>query len=261
MTPFSELLAGMAPAADGFEAFVPDDWRQGRTTYGGLSAALCLEATARGLADLPPLRSAQFAFVGPAAGRLHARPQALRRGKSSVFVGVDLIGDEGVATRALLNYGAARPSAYAFTDLPAPRVPPVEDCQPFFKDGLAPGFAHHFEVRKAGGARIGSGATRPEFLLWMRHRDEAADGSITTLVALADTPPPPACALFTGWSPISTMTWSLDILTDDPDPGPWRLLRSTAQTVADGYSSQDMTLWAADGRPLIAARQTVAIFG
>lgn len=261
MTPFSDLLAGVAPAADGYEAFVPDDWRQGRTTYGGLSAAICLEATARSLPDLPPLRSAQFAFVGPAAGRLHARPQVLRQGKSSVFVGVDLVGDEGVATRAILTYGAERASAYAYENLPAPQVPPVDECRPFFKEGLAPGFANHFEVRKAGGVRIGAGAANPEFLLWMRHRDEAAPASITTLVALADTPPPPASAMFTGWSPISTMTWSLDILTDRADEGPWRLLRSTAQTVAHGYSSQDMMLWAADGRPLIAARQTVAIFG
>jgi hypothetical protein len=50
---------------------------QGRTTYGGCSAALCLEAAKRllrdqrhsaGAAELPPLRSAQVAFVGPAGG-------------------------------------------------------------------------------------------------------------------------------------------------------------------------------------------------
>ena len=45
---------------------------QGKTTYGGLSAALCLEGARRLLLEdggsLPPLRSASVAFVGAAGG-------------------------------------------------------------------------------------------------------------------------------------------------------------------------------------------------
>jgi hypothetical protein len=58
-----------------------------------------------------------------------------------------------------------------------------------------------------------------------------------------------------------TMAWMVDILAEPPvaDDG-WCLMRSAAETVADGYSSQAMTIWSASGRPLIAARQNVAIF-
>jgi hypothetical protein len=57
------------------------------------------------------------------------------------------------------------------------------------------------------------------------------------------------------------MTWMVDILADAPaDDDGWRLMRSTAETVADGYSSQAMTIWTRAGLALLAARQCVAIF-
>jgi hypothetical protein len=83
-------------------------------------------------------------------------------------------------------------------------------------------------------------AGRPEYLLWIRHRDPAAR-SLSALVALADMPPPPAMALFPSSRPISTMTWALDVvgLPDENDDG-WRLMRTRAETVGEGYSTQEM---------------------
>jgi acyl-CoA thioesterase len=120
VTAYTDLIAAMTPTDTGFTAQVPDDWRQGRTTYGGLSAALCLEAALSAVPDAPPLRSGQFAFVGPAAGELSIRTEVLRRGKSTLFMGVDLVGEQGLATRAILTFGAARQSRLAHLDLPAP---------------------------------------------------------------------------------------------------------------------------------------------
>lgn len=87
MTFFSQVLAGIVPKPDGFIIPVGDDWRQGRTVYGGLSAALCVECAIRSIPGLPPLRSAQFCFVGPATGELQIAPSLVRRGKTSTFVG------------------------------------------------------------------------------------------------------------------------------------------------------------------------------
>ena len=88
MTPFSQLLAAVAPQGEGYAVTAPDDWRQGRTLYGGLTAALCVDAALRANPDLPPLRSAQFTFAGPANGAVRSTPTVLRRGKSTVFVAV-----------------------------------------------------------------------------------------------------------------------------------------------------------------------------
>jgi hypothetical protein len=82
--------------------------------FGGLSGALCLESARREFNDLPPLRSAQFALVGPAAGKIMVRPAMLRRGKSTAFVGADLFGEDGLAARATFCFAAPRPSAYKY---------------------------------------------------------------------------------------------------------------------------------------------------
>ncbi len=68
-----EILAAARPIDGGFAATIPADWMQGRTTYGGLSAALALVAAQQLADDLPPLRSATVNFVGPLAGDVEVR--------------------------------------------------------------------------------------------------------------------------------------------------------------------------------------------
>jgi acyl-CoA thioesterase len=259
MTPFSVLMSAMT---DDFRITLSEDWLQGRTAYGGLSAALCVEAAQRAVPELPPLRSAQFAFIGPAAGELTMAPSVLRRGKSSVFMSVDLSGEAGLATRALLSFGAARPSIIAHDALPRPDVKPPEDCEPFFPgDKPAINFQAHFESRMAGGARPRTPGAEPRYLIWFRHRDPDARTGIVPLIALADGPPPAAMVLFPEFAPISTITWALDVLSDAPatEDG-WWLVESRAQSAAQGYSAQSMTVWNTRGQAVIAARQNVAIF-
>lgn len=261
MTGFAALMSGVRRTGDEWVATVGEDWLQGRTIYGGLSAALCHEAAVRHFPDLPPLRAAQFAFAAPASGKLRMRPLEMRRGRSTAFIGVDLYGESGVATRATFCFGAARPSALRHSAVPTLAVPPPDKSRPFF-DGKPPlNFMQHFEWRRAGGHLPLSRASDPTMLLWLRHRDEAARPSVGAMLALADAPPPAAIVLFSAFAPISTMTWSIDLHADaiTTDDG-WFLVRTTADTVADGYSGQAMTVWNAAGQPLMTSRQSVAVF-
>jgi acyl-CoA thioesterase len=262
MTSFTDLMSSIAEDDGKYRITISDDWLQGRTTYGGLSAALCTEAALRAVPDLPPLRSAQFAFIGPASGPLSISATILRRGKSSVFVGVDLTGDAGLATHAILTFGVARDSKLSYSNMPMPKVTSPTNSEPFFPgDRPTITFQQHFESRKAGGARPFSPGNDPEYLIWFRHRDERARNGIVPLIALADAPPPASMVIFPQPAPIRTMTWSLDILSDAPatDDG-WWLIQSRAEAAAKGYSPQMMTLWNSSGEAVIAARQNVAIF-
>ena len=74
-------------------------------------------------------------------------------------------------------------------------------------------------------------------------------------------PPPAAIVLFDQFAPLSTMTWSIDLHADAiaTDDG-WFLVRTTADSVGDGYSGQAMTVWNAAGAPLMSSRQSVAVF-
>ena len=259
MTTYTDLIAALAPTDAGFTAHVTPDWQQGRTTYGGLSAALCLEAALKAAPDAPPLRSGQFAFIGPAAGELAISTQVLRRGKSTLFMNVDLVGEQGLATRAILTFGAARDSRLSHADLPMPAATALADAPDFFPRGAGPNFTQQFEFKLAGGTPIGTPGA-PDFLVWIRHKDPASR-SLAALVALADALPPPAVTLFPERAPISTMTWSLDVLGEpSADDDGWRLMKSRADTVLEGYSAQDMAVWDSAGTPLIVARQNVAVF-
>ena len=200
--------------------------------------------------------------MGPASGDVTARATLLRQGKSTIFAAAEVSGDAGLATRALLCFAADRPSALAHADLPPPQVARPADSPDFFDPSVAPAFSRHFEARRAGGAMPVSGSAAPELILWIRHRDPAIRADATSLVALADAAPPAAMTMFKAPAPISTMTWSMDILeTPSADAmAGWILMRSTAQSVAHGYSTQAMHLWNKSGAPLMIASQCVAVF-
>ncbi len=257
MTNFSDIIRNITLAGD---VTVPEDWQQGRTTYGGLSAALCVAGALRANPDLPPLRAAQFTFVGPAAGALRIVSTVLRRGRNSVFITSDLHAESGIATRATLTFGAPRESALRFRALPAPPVPPPGECTGFFGTQKGPRFAAQFEILRAGGHAPLSGASAPELLVWIRHRDVAARTGLLGLIALADAMPPAAFSMFSGPAQISTMTWGIDMIDVPSTVDGWHLMSSRGDNVADGYSTQDMTLWNESGVPLLAARQVVALF-
>jgi len=261
-TSFSQLLEALRRPGERPRLTVPEDWLQGRTVYGGLAAALCLEACQRVLSNPPSLRAAQFAFVGPASGQLEFSCTTLRRGKSTVFAGVDLTAETGLATRATFCFGLARASALSYTNLAAPPVAGPERCAPFISaEAPTLAFVQHFDWRLAGGAPPMTAGADPEMLLWVRHRENGLPSSATSLLAVADAPPPAALVRFTSPAPISTMTWSLEVLdeTISTDDG-WWLIRTSAQTIGAGYSSQAMTVWNARRMPILAARQSVAIF-
>lgn len=262
LTGFSTMLGTLTAAGEEFSISLPADWLQGRTAYGGLSAALCLEATLRAFPDLPPLRSAQFAFIGPATGDLRITPKVLRQGKSAVFSGVDLEGEAGLAVRATFCFGAGRDLPHEYVRYTMPSTPDRDSCPRYFAWSPKPNFMSHFEGHLVAGGAPLTGSASPDMLVWLKHRDAAATGTLVSLMALADALPPASFAVFTEGAPISTMTWAVDVLDAHPESeSGWWLVRSEAETIHEGYSAQTAVIWHPDGRPVMAARQNVAIFG
>ena len=51
-----------------FHAHIGDEWMQGRTAYGGISAAIALQAALDAEPGPQPLKCAQISFVGPVSG-------------------------------------------------------------------------------------------------------------------------------------------------------------------------------------------------
>lgn len=258
---FADLIASGTLNDDGqYSTTIPQGWMQGRTTYGGLSAALCLDVAKRSFSDLPPLRSAMVSFIGPAGGDVTGQARILRQGKSVTFVESDIAGEKGLATRCLFAFGGARPSMFDNTFSPKPEYKAPEECEVFIPEEFGPTFAKHFESRLVRGARPGTGSTEHDHFIWIRHKDPKAT-DMAALLAVADMPPPAVLPMFKEFAPISSMTWMVNVVVEKPETRDgWWLMQSRAETARDGYSSQDMLVWNRDGELVTTGRQSVAVF-
>jgi acyl-CoA thioesterase len=265
--PFSAIVHALAKSPD-HGVSVPATWRQGRAMFGGLAAALCVQAAIDVIPDLPPLRSAQFLFVGPATESVRMSASLLRRGKSAVLVGAEMNDATGTLVRSHLCFGNPRPSTIDFNDLKAPDVAAPESYRSFEPPGGsgAPVFFQNFDMRVAGKGMPFSGAKQPDFLTWMRFRSEVditADiAPAVALTCIGDAPPSSGVLMFKAPAPISTIAWAFDVVTDKPitKDGFW-LVRRRLDFAKDGYSTETIVVWNSDREPMMVGRQNVALFG
>lgn len=254
-----DTLSNIRPIDGGFATAIPEDWMQGRTSYGGFSAALALEA-ARNLApDLPPLRSAQISFVGPLAGEVEVHARMLRRGRNASWISAEITSESGVGLTATFVFMGPVDSKLHLHDVPPPaNLVPVEAARPL-PEGRGPGFAGHFNRRFA---LPRTDEPEPQIGWWMQLKDRAGLDPMVELMLCADALPPGVLHMMDRNAPISSMTWLVNLLTPLPQTSDgWWLLRSAGNYAERGCSSQDMAIWNADGTAVAVGMQSIALFG
>jgi acyl-CoA thioesterase len=256
MTPIADLIAAATPIEGGFKSEIPEDWKQGRTAYGGLSAALALHAAMQAEPDLPPLRSAQIAFIGPLSGGVTVTATKLRRGRNAAFIQSDLVSEAGLGFRATFVFMAPLASAIAHDTAPrATQQPPAPDA-PLYT-GPENFFTGNFNFLD-----VKDGLGPAEWLRWARLRARDNLHPMVELMAIGDALPPAAFKLAENrQAPLSSLNWQINFLTAEPaTQDGWWLLHAHADLARDGYSSQRMRIWSATGEPIAEAMQGVAIF-
>ncbi|EED30523.1 acyl-CoA thioesterase II [gamma proteobacterium NOR5-3] len=239
---------------------IPTDWTQGRTGYGGLTAALCLKA-AQQLEPERPLRSAFIGFVGPSSGEVTVNAEVVRVGRNTSSIRSSLSSAQGRGVEALFTFSAARPSVLNQEGPAAPIAPPPPDTQaPGYREG-APEFTRHLEFVWASDTIPFANCRKPRVMSWVRHRDPASRDHPLALLCLADALPPAIATTLDGFSPLSSMTWVVDFFDDTPttEDG-WWLLESHSDFATGGHSSQDMTIWNTRGKCVAKGRQMVTVF-
>ncbi len=162
---------------------------QGRTTYGGLSAALALRAALDLEPELPPLRSAQVAFIGPLSGAVTVTATRLRRGRNAAFIQADVVSEAGLGLRATFVFMAELASAIAHdATVRAPVAPPGADVVPYV--GPENFFTRNFEFLE-----VKDGAGPAGWLRWARLREREGLHPMIELLAIGDGLPPAAFKL------------------------------------------------------------------
>lgn len=255
-------LPGLIAAADRGEGrlrvSVPDRWMQGRTAYGGLTAALAFEAARSAAPNLPPLRSATIDFIGPLAGTIEATTEILRQGKLAVWTETRVRSEAGLGLRATFLFMRDIESSVDFNEGGAPPAPAPEEAPEAMRKGPANFFTSNFDYRHA--LPIAERRT-PDFLRWIRLSQREGLDPMTELFAVADALPPAAMPLYEKPGPVSSLTWMVNLLTPRPATRDgWWLVRATSDYARHGCSSQVMRIWDAEGAPVTSGMQSVALF-
>lgn len=263
---FSDLIDQLNKTEQGHTAVIPPYWRQGRTVFGGLTSALAYVAAKQKFPDLPPLRSMHVNFTGPVGDGAHFAPVTLRQGRNVTTVQVTVYNDDAVTGLVVLSFGAGRDSTVSILPEPKPaRLSPIEApdfIPPGIPPELFPAFLPNFDVQLIEGTRPMMGGTDPYVEVWARHKNPADHAGIAPLLCIGDVMPPAAFILMRKLAPISSMNWTLNLLTDNPvtENGWWRI-SSSGRQAQNGYSSQDMLIWNSAGDLVGHAMQCVVLFG
>lgn len=261
MPSFSEIDRLLIKDGNSYRFDVSEDWMQGRTAFGGLTAALSALAASKAYPQLPALRSAQFTFVAPVLSRLVATPIMLRTGRSTVFIEVEIKHDDRVLAKSILCFGSGREIvADGVLTFPVLAARP-QQAPSFLFDGTIPSYLQHFETRVARTFNRSPPTGTPQVLLWLRHRDPRVVDSTSSLIAAADALPAPTVLFSNRKSIVSTATWTIDLLTDRiVTDERWWLAGSTADFSGDGYTYQTTTIWSTTGLPVARCSQTLSVF-
>lgn len=257
---YSDLFSNALLADDTLTIKPEESWMQGRTIYGGLTAAICLYTALQTHPNLPPLRSGFVNFIGPASGGLSCRCEKLREGKSVTFIQSRLHGENGLSTSCDYSFGAARQSKISKIYVPRPSVKSPHECVNITELVRLDGFFNNFDTRLAEGAYPGTGSDVYDNFYWVRHKDEGAT-DVVSLIAAADVVPPAIMSIQKGFARLSSMTWGFNLVQEQPfTKEGWWLMRSRAESAKNGYSSQDMWVWNSEYELIMTGRQNVAIF-
>lgn len=262
--PLDTLLATVAPApadASIATAHIDESWMQGRTAYGGISSAVALAATKALHPTEAPLRYTQISFVGPVSGDCTVNTRVLRQSKSSLFIDAGVTSDAGFGTSAVFAFSPDRESHVDHNLLTMPDAPSPEALKPVPEHKVRPPFTRHFDMRPTTGPRFDWGQDHAELLTWVRFVDQPSCDPTVALLAMGDALPPAAMSLFTQFGPISSMNWTVNMLTSTPqtDDG-WWLLSAKSRYVRAGVSVQDMMIWNRAGEPIASGSQAVAVY-
>jgi len=257
MTTYTELLASLTRHDDhSIDAHIPDTWMQGRTTYGGLTAALSFQG-ALGLVGDIPIRSAQVAFVGPVGGDIKIKPTLLRQGKNTAFVQSEIFGDKGLGLHCNFIFAAPRPTDVRTYDIDEPDFPPLPG-DADLHSGPPQYFTSNMEYV---GKRIDTSIKTNRLTRWMRLKQRAGLDPVAEILCMCDSLPPSVMGLLDKNAMVSSMNWQVNVIAEElTTQDGWWLIDSRTHHADHGASSQYMSIWNSRRELIATAMQSVAYY-
>ncbi|MBQ0796281.1 thioesterase family protein [Zhongshania sp.] len=265
MKDFKTLLSGVRATQNNNEYTVDieETWLQGRTAFGGLSAALIVKAMLNQLPSDRRLRSLAVMFVGPvSAGEHRIVLRELRAGGSVTHIQGEIICNGEVGATVSAAFGKDRPSS---TSLASPVMPQVAQPETFdafpFIEGITPTFTQHFDMRLCSGSLPFSQADFADFTMWLRFK-ETGDLDLPALIAIADVPPMPGLNMIKLPGAGSSLSWYLEFPNQSVNNqmSDWWFYDYRSQAAGNGYFNNYATIWDSNGQAVMFSRQVATVF-
>lgn len=119
------------------------------------------------------------------------------------------------------------------------------------------------DLRWAEGAEAFSGADKATFGAYIRCQNQNGDFTLPHLIAMADGFPPAPSVLLDKIVPMSSLTWTLELLHEPVNISLADFWQYQVHTdyAAEGYGHCEARMWDKNGQLCLISRQTVTVFG
>jgi len=264
-----QILEAIQPSTDS-TVTVPDTWAQGRTVYGGLTAALVHQQMRQQvMAAQPeqprPVRYLNFSFIGPLKVNEPIRLETtlLRSGRSATQLMTQVSQEGQICVVAQGCFGIRRDSVISITEQfqHAMKPPKRANFLPQIP-GVVPRFLRHMEINMQAGRLPFMRGKLDHLHGWMRLKKAPQVFQDEHLIAVIDAWPSTVLQQLKKPAAASTMNWNLEFTqhADLPKPGGWLAYQAETSHAADGYVFGDASIWNPEGQLLALSRQTVGLF-
>lgn len=259
---FDDYLA-LAKQGEAFD--VQQDWGQGRTTFGGMSAGLILARMIHTLDKDQPLRAVNVSFCGPVLVNqpFEIKTDLLSSGKSISQATGALYQDGKLRTHVNACFGIERTSSLELpvekrTDLGEPGA---GRALPFIK-GVTPDFTQNVQLHWVDGEFPFSGSDKTRLTGWSRLKHTPKQFEDEHLLAIIDAWPPAVLPMLKQPCPTSSVTWNVEFVHARPglNPDDWVFYECDVIQAEAGYAHTQAKIFHPNGDLIALSRQLVTIY-
>jgi len=255
---------GSSDGSGAWVGTVPSSWMQGRTSFGGIAAAVGFRALRLVEGEGRAPRSVHTSFFAP----LRAEParvtaEVIRRGRFLTHARAEIRQEGALRTQVTATFADDRDSGVIVEAPVAPERPDPEGLVDLpYIEGTTPAFVRHFALRFTDGAVPFSGASEARLGGYCRYRGDPGPDPHVALLGLLDVWPSPLVALFERPAPASSVTWTTNFVDvpDVIDPQAWWWYASEAVAAGDGYATMRGMLYGSERGLVATVEQLVALF-
>ena len=240
-----------------------EQWSQGRSAFGGISAAFAMTAMKKLVPVGTPLRSLSVSFIAPVPpGLISVKTTIIRKGKNVTQIESSVVCNDSICLRAMAAFGNSRKTYNVKSDenfKPKPRGSGVK-----FEDHAkqTPRFLQFFDGEWVNDGLPFAGQLSRNLEMWVRHNIDLSQFAEEKLITISDIPPPVILSHFKKPPvPSSSLTWSLEfVIPPDEILSDWFFLEFFVDAAANGYTQQSGNIYDEEGRLCALSRQCMVYF-